>query len=259
MPALAVRSLLAAVACLLLAPVAAHAQPPFAAPAPLPPAPAEPPAPPAPPLAPPAPPAAAMTDHEMVVGHWGIEARQIGDDKIFNRTPGNDLRCSPNCPILLNALEVRKWRTSRYAWNAGLALASGGGSRYSTEQGSTQSWDVFLGIGPTVGANFLLHDWRHVAVSFSPQLDAVYFVPRSSGPKTFLLDVRGLIEAEVHMGFIGLPELSVGTTTGLVASYLNVSHPEQTDTLTHSKWNIGLSGPQTLWGLVTNLYLRFYF
>jgi hypothetical protein len=87
----------------------------------------------------------------------------------------------------------------------------------------------------------------------------VYFVPRSTGPKTFLLNVRALIEGEVHMGFIGLPELSVGTTAGLVTSYRGVSHPEMTDTLTHSKWSIGFSGPQTLWGLVTNLYLRFYF
>jgi hypothetical protein len=28
---------------------------------------------------------------------------------------------------------------------------------------------------------------------------------------------------------------------------------------TASDWSIGFSGPQTLWGLATNLYLRFYF
>jgi hypothetical protein len=26
-----------------------------------------------------------------------------------------------------------------------------------------------------------------------------------------------------------------------------------------TQWDIGFSGPQSLWGLVTNVYLRFYF
>src|SRR5437763_15775137 len=100
--AFAVRSWLAAVVC-LVAPSLAHAQPPFAAPPPPPaPPPAEPlpPAPPPPP-APPAPPVA-LTDHQAIVGHWGLEARQIGATGVFQRTPGNDGSCGNNCPILLN-------------------------------------------------------------------------------------------------------------------------------------------------------------
>jgi hypothetical protein len=249
------------VACLLLAPRLAQAQPPFAAPPPPPPGP--PPVealPPAAPLPPPPPPVApSLTDHQMVVDHWGIEVRQIGATDAFQRTPGNDLGCGSNCPIPLHAIEVRRWRTPRYAWNAGLALATGGGSRYSQEAKATQSWDTYLGFGPTVGANFLLADWNHLAVSLSPQLEAVYFIPRSDGPKTILINVRGLVEGELHLGFIGLPQVSVATTYGLVAGWRHVSNPDKTQTLTASEWDIGFSGPQSLWGLVTNVYLRFYF
>jgi hypothetical protein len=201
-------------------------------------------------------PPVAPTDHDLVVRRWGIEARQLG---VFQRTPGNDLACGGDCPIPLNAIAVRKWTTSHYAWSAGLALGFGGGSRYSAEKMAVQSWDTYLGAGPTVGANFLLTSWRHLAVSLSPQLDAVMFIPRGTGPKTFLVNLRGLVEGELHLGFIGLPELSVGTATGLLASLRTVSKSAMTPTGTASQWSVGFSGPQSLWGLVTNLYLRFYF
>jgi len=200
----------------------------------------------------------------MVVGRWGLEARRIG---LFQRTPGNDARCTspPNtdCPIALNALSVRRWRTSAYAWSAGLALGFGGGSRYSAEAGKVQSWDTFFGVGPVVGASFLLADWQHLAVAFTPQVDAVFFIPRGTGSKRFVADVRGLIEGEVHMGFIGLPALSVGLQSGLEASVSTTSKSQDTvntvERGTATEWSVGFSGPQTLWGLVTNVNLRFYF
>jgi hypothetical protein len=196
------------------------------------------------------------TDHDSIVGRWGVEARFLGE---FQRTPGNDLSCGADCPIRLNAMAVRKWSTSHYAWSAGLALGVGGGGRYDMTKGAVQSWDTYLGVGPTVGANFLLANWQHLAVSLSPQMDAVVFIPRGSGPKSFLLNLRGLIEGELHLGFIGIPQLSVGTSSGLVTSLKTVSKAAMTASGTSSQWDIGFSGPQSLWGLVTNAYLRFYF
>jgi hypothetical protein len=272
MRAFVVRTLLVAAGCMLLAPRQGSAAPPFLPAPPAPPAPA--PVPPAPPPvvevvppAPPAPPTAAVmvlpdrptgTDHEMVVGRWGIEARQL-DRGVLLRSAGNDLECNDNCRIAINSIGVRRWRTSSYAWSAGLALGAGGGSRSNPDKMAVQSWDSYFGVGPTVGASFLLTDWKHLAVSFSPQVDAVFFIPSASGPKTFLLDLRGLIEGELHMGFIDLPQLSVGISSGLVASLQTTSHSDKTKSLTASRWDIGFSGPQSLWGLVTNMYLRFYF
>jgi hypothetical protein len=272
MRAFVVRTLLVAAGCSLLASRQASAAPPFVPPPPPPPAPVAPslppvevvpPAPPAPP-APPTPPAptltsgSAGTDHELVVRRWGMEARSL-DQGLLLRTPGNDLSCDAACKIALNSFGVRHWATSRYAWNAGLALGVGGGSRYDATQMKVQSWDSYFGIGPTLGASFLLTDWKHLAISLSPQLDAVFFMPSGRGPKTFLLDVRGLVEGELHMGFIDLPQLSIGVASGLVASLRTVSNSKMTPTGTATQWSIGFSGPQTLWGLVTNVFLRFYF
>jgi hypothetical protein len=274
MPAVVLRSLLVAATLLSLAP-RAHAVPPFAPPPPAPPAPppavAAPETPPPAPLPPPPPEVVVPpTDHAQVVGRWGIEARRIETPSPigFQRTPGNDLRCGADCKIALNALSVRRWSKARYAWTAGLALAAGGGSRYN--DGTTdntmpgvQSWDTYFGAGPILGASFLIADWHHLAVALSPQLDFVAFVPRGTGPKTFQLDFRGLVEGELHLGFIGLPQLSVGLSTGLQASWQRVSHSDMTvktiNMGTASEWSVGFSGPTTLWGLVTNANLRFYF
>jgi hypothetical protein len=225
-----------------------------------------PPAPPAPPAEPPPPPmpetssvpaAVAMeagpTDHDTVVGHWGIEARQVG---VFQRTPGNDPSCGADCPLRLNAFSVRRWQNPHYAWSAGLILGFGSGSRY--DAGVTKSWDTYLGVGPTVGASFLLANWRHLAVSFSPAIDVVYFLPRASGSKTVLLNLRAPLEAELHFGFLGVPQLSVGLTSGLVFGLRTVTQPQLNPGGLASQWDVGFSGPTSLSGLVTNLYLRFY-
>jgi hypothetical protein len=269
MPAVVLRSLLVAATLLSFAP-RAHAVPPFApaqpAPPPAPPAAVAPETPPPAPLPPPPPVAVEPpTDHDQVVGHWGIEARRIQTPTTlgFQRTPGNDLRCGDNCPIVLNALSVRRWSKARYAWTAGLALGAGGGSRFSADNSAVQSWDTYIGVGPIVGASFLIANWRHLAVSLSPQLDAVFFVPRSTGPKTFQVDFRGLVEGELHLGFMGLPQVSVGLSSGLEATFQRVSHSDMTVTTiskgTASQWDVGFSGPTSLWGLVTNANLRFYF
>jgi len=195
------------------------------------------------------------TDHDVVVGRWGVEARQVG---VFQRTPGNDPSCTTaDCPLRLNAFSVRRWHTPTYAWSAGLVLGFGGGSR--NDMGVTRTWDTYFGVGPTVGASFLLTSWKHLAVSLSPQLDFVFFLPRGSGSKTFLINARGLFEGELHMGFIGLPELSIGVASGLVIGFRGVTHPALNPGGLATQWDIGFSGPQSLWGLVTNMYLRFYF
>ncbi|HEY0708019.1 MAG TPA: hypothetical protein VGG33_14545 [Polyangia bacterium] len=245
------------------------------------------PAPPAPPAAPPAPAAPALpteaapvtyqaptvagspavnpvigdgnSDHDSIVGLWGIEARRLGG---FRRSAGQDPGCGDPCLADLNSLGVRKWMSSHYAYNLGLAIGVGGGSRRATT--GNQTFDTYLGFGPTIGASFLAANWKHLAVSISPQLDAVYFLPSSSGKKSLLINVRSVIEGEVHLGMIGLPAASVAVSTGLTGSFLKVTKgtspaaAADPDT-TSARWSIGVTGPVSLWDLVTNATLRYYF
>src|SRR5262245_17097782 len=204
-----------------------------------------------------APPAAGrrMTDHDEVVGHWGIEVRQLGS---FAKTPGQDMGCAAPCEVPMNAFSVRKWTSPHYAWSAGLALGLGGGS--SKVGGKTGTWDTYFGIGPTVAASFLLGNWKHLAVSASPQLDFVFFMPGGSRSKTATIDARGLIEGELHLGFMGLAPISLGVSSGLDFRFTGITKAgsETNVSKTATSWSLGLTGPQTLWGLVTNMFIRFY-
>jgi hypothetical protein len=199
------------------------------------------------------------SDHDSIVGLWGIEARRLGG---FRRSPGQDTGCAEPCLADMNSLGVRKWVSSRYAYNAGLAIAVGGGSRRAAT--GTQTFDTYLGFGPTFGASFLAANWKHLAVSIVPQLDLVYFLPSSSGRKSLLINVRSVVEGEVHLGMIGLPAASVAVSTGLTGSFLKVSKGNEKaaaadpDT-TATRWSIGMTGPVSLWDLVTNATLRYYF
>jgi hypothetical protein len=198
------------------------------------------------------------TDHDMVVRHWGIEARRLAT---VQRTPGQDPGCGTDCPLGLNALSLRRWSTTNYAWSAGLALAAGGGTSRQMGTGSTQSWDTYFGFGPTVGATFLLANWKHLAVGLSPQIDFVFFLPGGTRPKTLSLDVRGLAEGELHLGFIGLPQVSVGLSSGLAFNFTAITKTDTPPaaTTTANRWSLGFTGPTSFWGLVTNAFLRFYF
>jgi hypothetical protein len=210
--------------------------------------------------APPAPAVSApvvLTDHDQVVGAWGVEARRIAT---LQRTLGQELGCEMACPVDLNALSLRRWASRDYAWSLGLALGLGGGS--SRRGGRTATWDTYLGVGPTVSAAFLLANWKHLAVSFGPQIDLLYFMPSGRGSKTFLANVRGVFEGEVHLGMLGLPSASVAVTSGLQATVLYATRDRKAmpiEGATALKWELGLTGPTSLWDLVTLTSLRYYF
>jgi hypothetical protein len=205
----------------------------------------------------PAPAAGAGTDHDSVVGAWGIEARRLAT---LERTPGQEANCGDICLVDLNALSVRRWSRPGYAWTVGLAVGLGGGS--SRMDGVTKSWDTYLGVGPTVGANFLLANWKHLAVSLAPQLDLVFFLPSGKGSKSFIANLRGLVEGEVHLGMIGLPAASLSMSTGIEVNTLFATKdnkPNPRPNATAVKYTLGVTAPRSLWDLVTRLQLRYYF
>ena len=191
------------------------------------------------------------TDHDLVVGHMGIQARQLsgtpyplaltpkGACPTPSATPG-----AP-CTIDMGAIAVRYWKTRNLAWNAGLALALGGGKLGS------QGLDTYYGVGPIAGLTMLLGNWRHLAVSANPEVSYVYFKPTgSSGPSTQLIGFRAELEAELHFGFIDVPALSIGLTAGLLFQY--ESAPPG------STWSVSVTDARSVWGTLTNLFIRYY-
>ena len=249
----------------------AQAQPPAAPPAAVAPAAPEPPAPapvpvPAPPAAEP-PPASiaapapvppgplptldatpAASDHDAVVGHVGITVRRIDPGPLpLALRPGQGCAADQGipCTVALGAIGARYWMTRNLALNGALALAAGGGSL------GTEGLDSYLGIGPVVGVTLLLANWRHLSIGASPEVAVVWFRPAGSGSgSTTLVDFNAALEAELHFGFVGVPALSVGILAGAAVQYERapVAH----------LWSLSVVGGESVWGALSNLFVRFY-
>jgi hypothetical protein len=193
----------------------------------------------------------AASDHDAVLGHVGIEARRFDPGPLpLALAPG--VSCptagagTPACQVTMGALAARIWWTRNLAFNAGLAFGVGGGSD------AMQSLDTHVGIGPLLGLSLLLGNWRHLAISASPQLAYVWFRPggTGAGPNTTMLALQAALEAEVHLGFVGVPALSVGVLAGMGLQYESAG-----DTRV---WSVGVLGGDSVWGVLSNLFVRYY-
>jgi hypothetical protein len=182
-------------------------------------------------------------------GSFGVEVRRIdATSPVLARDPmtGCTDGTAPICPpVVMNVLAVRRWVSRTLAWSGGLALSAGGG------RDGERLLDTHLGMGPSFGLAVLLANWRHLAVSASPDVTAVFFRPSGDGGTSYLVDLRTDIEGELHFGMLGVPALSLGIRSGVL---LRLEHAGDV-----SLWTLGVAGTTTLWGLVNQLVLRYYF
>jgi hypothetical protein len=191
----------------------------------------------------------AASDHDAVVGHFGIEARRFDPGPLplaLRPAFGCPAAQTTPCTVAMGGLGVRYWANRNLALNGGLVFAVGSG------RDGTQSLDTYVGIGPVLGLTLLLGNWRHLAIGASPEVAAVWFRPGPSAAisSTTIISVRAALEAELHFGFVGVPALSVGLVTGLGLSYESVPDARV--------WSVGVIGAETVWGTLTNLFVRYY-
>jgi hypothetical protein len=191
----------------------------------------------------------APSDHDAVVHHIGIEARRFDPGPVplaLRPAFGCPAASTAACAVTMGALSLRYWTTRNLAWNAGLAFAVGGG-----REGS-QALDTYLGGGPVLGLTLLLGNWRHLAVGASPEVAVVWFRPGPSGTigSTTMIALRAALEAELHLGFLGVPALSIGIVSGLAFQFESGS-----DTRV---WSVGVIGAESAWGVLSNLFIRYY-
>ena len=195
----------------------------------------------------------AASDHDAVVGHIGIEARRF-DPGPMPLALRDGLGCpmgaagTAACEVTMGAVAVRYWWTRNLALNAGVAIGAGGG------RDGTRSLDTYLGIGPIVGLSAAARQlaapvgggqpasWRYVW--FKPS------VRRRTAGSTTMLALQAALEAEVHLGFVGVPALSIGLLAGLGFQYESVAGTRL--------WSVGVLGGDSIWGALSNLFVRYY-
>ena len=160
----------------------------------------------------------AASDHDAVVGHFGIEARRFDPGPLpltlragLGCPLGADLR-----PVSMGVLSVRYWWTRNLAWNAGLAFAAGGGRdrdggarhllRLRADRRAVDAARQLAAPGDRRPAP----SWRSSGSGRARRTRA--------GARRWS-SLRGALEAELHFGFVGVPALSIGLLAGMRFQY----------------------------------------
>ena len=190
------------------------------------------------------------SDHDAVVGRVGVEARRFDPGPLpLALRPGFGCPLASagtaDCQVTMGAVAARWWRTRNLALNGGVVFAVGGG------RDGTAARDTYLGVGPVVGLSLLLGNWRHLALSASPELAYVWFNPSlGDAGSTTMIALRAALEAEVHLGFVGVPALSIGLLAGMSFQYESVADTRL--------WSVGVLGGNSIWGALSNVFVRYY-
>lgn len=190
----------------------------------------------------------AASDHDAVVGHFGVAARRLDPGPLpLTLRPGQGCPAdlSTPCTVRLGAVGARYWMNRNLALNGYLALGTGGGST------AGQDLDTYLGVGPIVGVTLLLANWRHLSIGASPELTVVWFRPAGGdAPTTLLVNMSAALEGELHFGFVGVPALSIGILAGAALNYERAP--------TAHLWSVGVIGAGSIWDALSTLYVRYY-
>ena len=167
------------------------------------------------------------TDHEKVVGRFAVGYMGVTQLPIASLTQGAGAGT-----IAAPIIGGRYWLSKFLGIDAGIGL--GIGSSSSTAEAGNQSTTTDgpsqLGFALHGGVPLALASGKHMTFEVVPELNVGFAHSGVKGNNSgdislngFRLDVGARAGAEIHFGFIGIPELSLQATVGLYVSHLSRS------------------------------------
>ncbi len=169
------------------------------------------------------------SDHEKVVGHFGVGYLGLTNLPIgTGGTGGVPARGNVAAPVV----GVRYWLSEKLGLDLGLGLGITGGSTETVTGNSTVSTDVagVFGLAFHGGVPLVLGHQKHYKFLLIPELNVGFATQTETPPATggaaapgdisrtgFHIDLGARIGTEIHFGFIGVPQLSLQATVGLLA------------------------------------------
>ena len=172
------------------------------------------------------------SDHEKVVGHFGVGYLGLTNIPI---SPNGTGGLNPNAPAQVAApvIGIRWWLGEKIGLDLGLGLGLTSSSTEAVNGNNTISQDqpsVFA-LALHGGVPLVLAHQKHYKFLLIPELN-VGFATSTETPATppgvvnpngdishtgFHLDLGARVGAEIHFGFIGIPQLSLQATVGVFA------------------------------------------
>jgi hypothetical protein len=170
------------------------------------------------------------SDHEKVVGHFGVGYLGLTNLPIgTGGTTGTVARGNVAAPVV----GVRYWLSEKLGLDLGIGFGITGGSQETVNGNTTTTTDQagVFGLAFHGGVPLVLGHQKHYKFLLVPELN-IGFATQTETPANptgapttngdisrtgFHLDLGARIGTEIHFGFIGVPQLSLQATVGLLA------------------------------------------
>ncbi len=162
-------------------------------------------------------------DHERYIGRFAVGYFGVSQLPIAAAGPnpnGGLAQDNVSAPVI----GVRYWLTRMIGIDGGLGLGVSGGTAELVNGGTTTSNDHVSKFGFALhgGVPIALAHGKHYTFLAIPELNVGFATGTIKTPNApdvdlsgFRLDLGGRVGAEIHFGFIGIPELSLEGTVGL--------------------------------------------
>jgi hypothetical protein len=208
-------------------------------------------------------------DHERFVGRFAVGYFGISDlPSAAGAAAGG---AAPTFKtISAPVIGVRYWLNSKIGIDGGLGLGwSTGSTDVTGTNGTTTSQDHISAFGLALhgGVPLALASGRHYTFLIVPEANIGFTSGTIKGGagvadqdlSGFRLDLGGRVGAEIHFGFIGIPELSLQGSVGLFLHRQAFKWKQDTASASDGTTTIGTSVQSDPWALFVNNISAFYY
>jgi hypothetical protein len=214
-----------------------------------------------------------LSDHEKVIGRFAVGYLGVSDIPLPNEGGLTNIRADTGI-VSAPVVGARYWINPRIGIDGGLGIGWSGGSSENVNGNTTVSTTVASRFGVLLhaGVPVALVSAKHYTFIVVPELNVGFATssiapPPGAAPNTpnislsgFKLDIGARAGAEIHFGFIGVPQLSLQATVG--AAFTTQSKSAKRDNVSQSisGTTIGTTVQADPWSLFTkNISALYYF
>jgi hypothetical protein len=218
-------------------------------------------------------------DHERFIGHLAVGYLGISQIPIGTAQPapnGGGVTGPGAGTVTAPVLGVRYWLKRGLGIDAGLGLGyqSGGittvnGNTTTTVSNNNNAFALALHGGVPIA----LAEGHHYVFEFVPETNLGFATGTvkgapgaaggAAGPDTsvngFRFNLGARIGAEIHFGFIGIPELALQASVGLFLSYSTASASQPNNSWTQNQFNMATTVQGDPWAIFADSISALYY